>query len=113
MQHIRDERLTCRRFPTGILNWDGKLNLEQDHYQLDMDDQEKNKKNLQSLLNDKDFLNAGNRQARRKEVNDQKKTQKKIESESATPKSLVDALEEDVVTFLYDEEENKSKKCVI
>ena len=80
-----------------------------------MNDPDKNEENLESLLNDDDFLNVigGNKQARIDEINNQIDTPKKMESEAATPESLVNALEEDLVTFLYNKRANLDNKCVI
>lgn len=116
-KHIDEKKLICRRNPNGIQakSWDGKICWEIDNYLQDMDDQVANKNNLDSLLKDVDFLNVtgGNKQARIDEINNQIDTPKKMESEAATPESLVNALEEDLVTFLYNKRANVRNRCVI
>jgi len=116
-KHIGEKKLICRRNPNGVQakSWDGKICWEIDNYLQDMVDPDANEKNLESLLNDDDFLNVtgGNKQARIDEINYQIDTPKKMESEAATPESLVNALEEDLVIFLYNKSANVSNKCVI
>ena len=113
----QEDKLTCRSYPNGIEanddndGFDGKLTFGVPWIQQSLTTD--NEKDLRKYANDESFLNNGIPQARVDELKNQLEAGVKIETEVATQSSLCECLEKDLIVFLYNEDENEKRGCVI